>query len=260
MPEMRDFFGMQRLAVVANVGSSEVKASALLHDLELTYMPGGFAAPKWTAAFTRTGILRVDEVTTGYTGRSGVTGIVRVAPDGQRVPARGADKLSTRFPDTSAGMQLRQVAAALAQSRNQPQFFFVPLLGFATRSDQLPRHAAILRDLSELGIAHSVTTYTDGVFNRTMAPTRLGGSAPAWGGHQLVMGDSVLGGRVYGSFPDFTLGGADDAGLTGIWKPGINRDEYYATFARWAGLSDGELRRTFSGLPDFPRPDLEFLG
>jgi len=271
MPEIRDLFAMQRLAIVANVGSPEGKPPAPLLDSELIYLPGGFAAPKWAAAFTRSGTIRLDEATTGYAGRSGRSGIVRLAPDRQRVPAPGAGRLSTPFPGTSAGMQLQQVAAALAQSRNESQFFFVPLLGFATRAEQLPRHAAALRDLSqameaffnatrELGISHSVTTYTDGVFNRTMAPTHLRGSAPAWAGHQLVMGGSVLGGQLHGSFPDFTLGGPDDAGDTGIWIPRIMKAQYHATLARWAGMPDGELRRTFGTSPDFPQTDLGFLG
>jgi len=162
------------------------------------------------------------------------------------------------------------VAATLAQSRNESQFFFVPLAGFATRSNQLPRHAAVLRELSqameaffnatmELGISQSVTTYTDGVFNRTMAPTKQGGSAPAWGGHQLVMGGTVLGARIYGSFPDFILGGPDDAGQTGIWKPGILKAQYHATLARWAGLPDWEIRRTFGDMSALRQPDLGFL-
>ena len=36
-------------------------------------------------------------------------------------------------------------------------------------------------------------------------PNKTGGSLHAWGGHQLVLGGSVLGGRIYGKFPSLEV-------------------------------------------------------
>jgi len=148
MVEMRDLFAMQRLAVVANVGAPDGKPPVSLLDPGLTYF-SGMAAPKWAAAFTGSGAINLEAVTTGYRGKLAGSGIVRLAPDARRVPAAGAGGLSTPFPDTEAGARLQQVAGAIAQSRDESQFFFVPLAGFATRTNQLPRHAAALQELSQ---------------------------------------------------------------------------------------------------------------
>jgi uncharacterized protein (DUF1501 family) len=260
MPEMRDFFASKRLAVVANIGSPSGRPPVRLLDPDLAYLPGAIVAPKWAAAFTSSGSVSRREIETGSAGirSAGIVRLSRSAMGGSQV---GAVRLSTQFPETSAGAQLRKVAAALAQSPNQAQFFFVPSTSFGTGVNQLASHAAALRDLSqamaafynatvELGISRNVTTYTDGVFNRTMAPTAHARSTPAWGGHQLVMGDSVVGAQIYGAFPDFALGGPDDAAKTGIWIPGITKAQYHATLARWAGVPDWEVRRLFQDSPD----------
>ena len=84
-------------------------------------------------------------------------------------------------------------------------------------------------------------------------------ATPAWGGHQLVMGDSVLGARIYGGFPDFALGGPDDAGKTGIWIPGITKAQYHEALARWAGVPDWQLRRSFPEPSGAERSNLGFL-
>ncbi len=46
MPEMRDFFSMRRLAVVANVGSPMAGSAGSFLDRDLNYLPGAFAAPE----------------------------------------------------------------------------------------------------------------------------------------------------------------------------------------------------------------------
>jgi uncharacterized protein (DUF1501 family) len=176
--------------------------------------------------------------------------------------------LFTQFPETASGAKLQKVAAALAQSPNESQFFFVPMRSFSTGANQLESHAGAMRDLSqamaafynatvELGISRNVTTYTDGVFNRTMAPTQRARSTPAWGGNQLVMGDAVLGAEIYGSFPDFRLGGPSDAGKTGIWIPGTTKAQYHTALAKWAGVPDWQIRQAFPSATQ--QPELGFL-
>jgi uncharacterized protein (DUF1501 family) len=270
MPEMRDFFASKRLAVVANIGSPSGRPPVRLLDPDLAYLPGAIAAPKWAAAFTNSGSLSRREVESGSAGIRDSGGIVRLSRSGMGRSQAGTPRLSTQFPETSIGAQLRKVSDALAQSRNQAQFFFVPSTSFGTGANQLASHAAAMRNLSqalaafyeatvELGISGNVTTYTDGVFNRTMAPTARACSTPAWAGHQLVIGDAVVGAQIYGAFPDFALGGPDDAGKTGIWIPAIAKAQYHATLARWAGVPDWEVRRIFQESPGVSQPDLGFL-
>ncbi len=269
MLEMRDLFQLNRLAVVANTGSPAGRPRAFLDD-DLKYMPGGISVPQWAAAFTSSGTANSLDISTGSAG-IGSRGIVRLTAGSNPSPLAGAPRLpSIQFPATFAGAQLSKVAAALARVPNQAQFFFVPLPSFGTGVNQLASHASAMRDLSqamaafyeatvELGIARSVTTYTDGVFNRTMAPGAFGRATPAWGGHQLVIGDSVFGGQIYGHFPNFTLGGPDDAGKTGIWIPSTGRNQYHAALARWAGVPESTIERTLPVSPAMPQPDLGFL-
>ena len=93
----------------------------------------------------------------------------------------------------------------------------MPVGGFETNQDQLNRQAGLFAELdsalvafyravSELGMAESVTVYTDTEFNRTLVPNKTGGTRHAWGGHQLVLGGSTLGGRIYGTFPSHRSG------------------------------------------------------
>jgi len=260
MGELRDLFAAQRVAVVANVGAPDGAPPAHLLDSNLTYLPGGIAAPQWAAAFTQSGVVSASEVAAGSLGTRSIVRLAS-APAGA---TSSSPEWSRAFPQTRAGIQLERVAAALAQRPEGAQFFFVPTSTVAIGKSPLDRFAAAWRDLSvamatfysatmELGIGYDVTTYTDGPFNRAMAPTAHGGALPAWGGHQLVMGGSVLGGEIYGNFPDFTLGGPSDAGKTGIWKPGITKAEYYMALAKWAGLPDLELGRIFRSSASQPR-------
>ncbi|MGB6945630.1 MAG: hypothetical protein WBE37_24745 [Bryobacteraceae bacterium] len=270
MPELRDLFSRQRLAVVANIGVPASKPPVSLLDPDLKYVPGAFSAPQWAAAFTRSGAISTQEITSGSAGLSRGGGIVRLASGSAGTATLSALRLSTRFPDTALGGQLQKVVTAVAQSPNEAQFFFVPASGFGSGANQLECHAAAMRDLSqamaaffdatvELGLSRRITTYTDGIFNRTMAPSPRGRATPAWGSHQLVMGDSVLGAEIYGSFPDFTLGGRDDAGKMGTWIPSVSKAQYHQALARWAGIPDWQLRRSFPAATEAQPANLSFL-
>ena len=78
-----------------------------------------------------------------------------------------------------------------------------------------------------------------------------GGSDHAWGNHQLVLGGAVQGG-IYGQFPEFALGGPDDANDRGVWIPKISTAQFGATLGHWFGASDAELATVFPNLKNFP--------
>ena len=141
------------------------------------------------------------------------------------------------------------VLAALKAGAFSRQAFLVQVSGFETKQDELRRQADLFAELdsalvmfykavSDLGMAESVTVYTDTEFNRTLTPNKTGGSLHAWGGHQLVLGGSVLGGRIYGKFPSLEVGGADDASGNGTWVPSTSSAQYAATLAYWYGKTD----------------------
>ena len=186
----------------------------------------------------------------------------------------GAAALKTTFPTTSIGSQLSQVAKIIAvrqQLGMSRQIFFCSLGGFDTHTNQISTHDSLYPQLSpalaafyaatqELGVAESVTTFTESDFSRTFQATSGGGSDHAWGGNQLVLGGAVRGGEVYGKFPAFQLGGPDDADTRGRWIPTTSIDQYGATLCSWFGIPDSALAAVFPNLNNFATKKLGFLG
>jgi uncharacterized protein (DUF1501 family) len=256
MSEIADLFNSRALAVVANVGRLPGPAASLAEarsmfkkltpvDTSLKYLPGGYAVPGWAAD---------GETLTGFPDGRGTSLLMPGKGHGGGSPDGGMFSRSLRspFPGTGIGQQLKQVAGILASGTNADaggQVFLVQLGGFATSSNQLERHAALLRQLSEamhafygatvdMGIANRVVTYTDTEYNRTLAPNKKGGSETGWGGHQLVMGGGVVGGDVYGEFPAMELAGASDVTGAGVWLPAISKRQFSQNFATWMGMPD----------------------
>jgi uncharacterized protein (DUF1501 family) len=158
----------------------------------------------------------------------------------------------------------------ISLSNLKQQVYLCPLNGFDTASDQSTRQEALFRELSqsmaafyqatvELGVDKRVTVFTDTEFNRTLVPNKANGTEHGWGGHQLALGGSVLGGNVYGRFPTLVTNGPDDASGTGAWTPGISKEQYAATFAKWLGVNAPDLNRLFPALQETAPGTLEFL-
>ncbi|HLK19026.1 MAG TPA: DUF1501 domain-containing protein [Bryobacteraceae bacterium] len=187
---------------------------------------------------------------------------------------RKTTPLKTQFPTTEIGAQLQQVAQII-QVQNylgmRRQIFFCSLGGFDTHANELDTHNNLYPQLSpalaafyaatqELGVAQSVTTFTESDFSRTFQPTTEDGSDHAWGSHHLVLGGAVQGGQIYGKFPTFELGGPDDADVRGRWIPTTSIDQYGATLCSWFGVADAALATVFPNLANFGSGKLTLFG
>ena len=181
--------------------------------------------------------------------------------------------LKTQFPITSLGSQLKQVAeiiqvqSYLGMSR---QIFFCSLGGFDTHAAELETHTSLYPQLSqalaafyaatqELGVAESVTTFTESDFSRTFQPATTDGSDHAWGSHHMVLGGAVKGGQIYGQFPTFELGGPNDTDVRGRWIPTTSIDQYGATLCSWFGIPDTALATVFPNFANFGSNKLGFV-
>ena len=193
--------------------------------------------------------------------------------------------LTTVFPNTSLGRQLKQVALLIkactdpaAGINMKRQIFFTQIGGFDTHSAEIGGQVNLLTQVSqainafylatvELGVQDKVVTFTMSDFGRTFQPAGTGvnavGTDHAWGNHQLIVGGQVLGHTFYGLYPTLRLGGPDDtdggANPRGRWIPTTSVEQYAATLATWYGLSSADLPAVFPLIGRFPTPNLGFL-
>lgn len=182
-----------------------------------------------------------------------------------------APELATAFPATQLGEQLRTVARLIAvrdELAMERQIFFVAAGGFDTHDDQAELQPGLLAGVSqavsafhaattELGVADSVTTFTQSDFGRTLT-SNGDGTDHGWGGIQLVAGDAVRGRELYGGYPLLEIDGPDDVG-GGRMIPSVSADQYAATLTRWFGIPDEDLSLVAPHIDNFIDRDLGFL-
>ncbi|MEO1324498.1 MAG: DUF1501 domain-containing protein, partial [Pseudomonadota bacterium] len=170
---------------------------------------------------------------------------------------------NTDFPASQLGGQLNLIAESIAMREAlgmKRQIFFVSIGGFDThsrQSEELPvlqaevanAIGAFYQSLIELGLENSVTTFTASDFGRTLG-VNGDGTDHGWGGHQLVVGGAVNGGRIYGDVPPAVLNHNHAAGR-GRLIPTLSVDQYAASLGRWFGLSESDLADSLPGLQNF---------
>ncbi len=178
----------------------------------------------------------------------------------------GAAPLATAFGDDPFSQAMRQIARiisvrdTLGASR---QTFFVTVGGWDHHDDVLENQAAMLpmidgglsafRDaLAELAILQRVTTFTTSDFGRTLTSNGKG-SDHGWGGHHIVMGGAVRGGRFFGEYPDIHPANPLDVGR-GVYIPTLSVDEYFAELALWFGVSSADLASVLPNISAFYDP------
>lgn len=177
-----------------------------------------------------------------------------------------APALGTTFSENPFSESLRQIARIISvrsQLGAKRQTFFVTVGGWDHHDDVLPGQAAMLPGISagllefrnalrELAVLDAVTTFTTSDFGRTLTSNGKG-SDHGWGGHHIVMGGSVNGGRYFGSYPEIRPGSPLDVGR-GIYAPTTSVDQYFAELALWFGVPAAELSTVLPNIGRFYSP------
>ena len=173
--------------------------------------------------------------------------------------------------DDSLSSQLKMVArliAGRAAGTSNRQIFFVRARSFDQHNRLLEIHEARMNEvnaalfgfwqsLTALGAEDLVTTFTASEFNRTLTPNRSGaeaGADHAWGGHSMVMGGAVDGGKIFGTFPSLAIGQGLDVSDRGRFIPTTSVEQYSAVLANWFGVNPDELPMIFPNLSRFDDP------
>lgn len=175
------------------------------------------------------------------------------------------------WPGSYIAQQLKAVAQMISVRQTfgqRRQVFYVIQGGYDTHDDQIQRQGNLLAELSQamaafhnamddLGVGNNVTSFTLSDFGRTLT-SNGDGTDHAWGNVQMVAGGSVVGGNVYGTFPNQIIDGPDDAGY-GRLIPTTSIEQYAATLANWFGVSTADLDTIFPHLKRFNSSDLGFM-
>ncbi|HZP66863.1 MAG TPA: DUF1501 domain-containing protein, partial [Rudaea sp.] len=201
-------------------------------------------------------------------------------------PGLSGTTLTTAFPTTSLGNQLKIVAEmiklSVASNYASRQIYYVRLGTFDMHSGLMSSNAASTSDHAGMltqvddalgafwtemgvqGLQNSVTAFTASEFARTLQ-SNGSGSDHGWGGVQFAFGGAVNGGKLYSDglgkisgFPNQSLTAPNNFSR-GQMIPGISVDQYAATLAQWLGVSSTNLGTIFPNLHGFGTNNLGFI-
>ena len=174
-----------------------------------------------------------------------------------------------KVPGNDLSDQLAMVAKLIGQRQAlgvTRQVFFVELGGFDTHHDQAGGLPALQTQVAEAmarfyahtvaqGIAQDVVTFTASDFGRTLTPNTTG-TDHGWGGHQIVVGGGIRGGRIVGEVPVAGFGHAQELDR-GRLIPSFSTEQYAGSLGGFMGLGEADLREALPRLDRFaPSPTL----
>jgi len=177
--------------------------------------------------------------------------------------------INTPFSDTRLSEDLKKMAEVIRVRSHlgaNRQIFFTTFGGWDHHDnvkDNQNRMLPILSNalgefytaMTEIGMADKVVTFTISDFARTLT-TNGNGSDHAWGGNQIIMGDAVRGGQIFGCYPSLALENNDlNVSDRGRIIPTTSVDEFYADLALWFGASSNDLNYILPNLCNFYSPD-----
>ena len=175
-------------------------------------------------------------------------------------------ELQTQFTDNYLSRSFQMAAYSIAAHESlgmKRQIFFIDYGGWDHHDEILNNQSAMLYELdtalgefadamAELGLGKQVTTFSLSEFSRTLT-SNGNGTDHAWGGNVMVMGEDVIGKRIYGEYPTLALESSMEVG-SGVLIPQVSSDEYFAELALWFGVSPSELSNIFPTLTNFYQP------
>ena len=174
-----------------------------------------------------------------------------------------APALTTAFPTSGLGQQLKIIANLISQSSQlgaKRQVFFASTGGFDLHNSLATNEPNLLGGVAaalqsfynatvELGVADKVTSFTGSDFGRTLL-SNTDGADHGWGSMHFVLGGGVNGQQLYGSAPVFANNGPDDVGQ-GRLIPTTSVDQYASTLASWFGVSDGNMSTVLPNIGNY---------
>jgi uncharacterized protein (DUF1501 family) len=175
-------------------------------------------------------------------------------------------ELQTQFTDNYLSRSFQTAAYSIAAHEAlgmKRQIFFIDYGGWDHHDEILNNQSGMLYELdtalgefadamAELGLGSQVTTFSLSEFSRTLT-SNGNGTDHAWGGNVMVMGDDVIGKKIYGEYPTLALESSIEVG-SGVLIPQVSSDEYFAELALWFGVSPSELTNIFPTLTNFYQP------
>jgi len=174
--------------------------------------------------------------------------------------------------ESDVGKQLKTIVKLIAgksSNTNNRPVFFIKMGGFDTHKNVLADHQLLMTDLNNalkafrdclvaLDDFDKVLTFSGSEFGRTLTPNGTNASAGtdhAWGGHAMLMGGMVNGGKFFGQHPDLQVGqGLDSDSKRGRWIPTTSTSQVSAVIAHWFGVEKSELTAIFPSLVNFEDP------
>lgn len=68
----------------------------------------------------------------------------------------------------------------------------------------------------------------------------------------MVMGKAVNGGKIFGEYPELTLGAENPLDIGGgVLIPTTSTDQLYASLTSWFGVAESDLKNLFPNLENF---------
>jgi len=171
-------------------------------------------------------------------------------------------------PFSASLRQIARIIGACAAFGAGRQTCFVQVGGWDHHDEVLNNQARMLPAISrglmefrnalvELGVFDAVTTFTTSDFGRTLTSNGKG-SDHGWGGHHLIMGGAVGGGRILGTYPTLAASSPLDTGR-GVYIPTTPVDVYFAELALWLGVSVADLDVVLPNVRRFYSPETDPL-
>ncbi len=174
--------------------------------------------------------------------------------------------LTTTFSGNPVSQSFHMVARTIAARQTlgvRRQTFFLLFGGWDHHDEVINAQAEMLpvvskglsefhAALTELGVLNEVITFTASDFARTLTSNGQG-SDHAWGGNHMVMGGPVVGGDIYGSYPQLFVDNDLDTGR-GRLIPTTSCDEYFAELALWLGVAPSDLATVLPNVDHFYSP------